>query len=197
LRFYQQWTQRMPNQALVARSTFSVGLELPGATSGPIDKAQFASWLGQLQWLYRFPKSGLELVLRGSGQLALDPLLPFERFSVGGYYSVRGYRENQLVRDNGVSLGLDVRLPLWRSAAGRTVLQAGPFVDFGRSWNHPDRRRHGAETLGSTGVAVAWSPWSWLRAEFTYGAQLADVERPNRKSLQDHGIGFRIFATIW
>lgn len=197
LRFYQEWSTRSANQAFVARSTWSVGLDVLGATSGPVDTAEFAAWLGQLQWLRRFEKSGLEVLLRGSAQLALDPLLPFERFSVGGYYSVRGYRENELVRDNGFSFGLDVRLPLRRTPAGRTLLRAGPFVDVGRSWNQERGVTRGEKTLASVGVAVAWWPWPWLRAEFSYGARLVDVDRPNESSLQDHGIDFRLFATAW
>ena len=128
-----------------------------------------------------FEESGLELLLRGSAQLALDPLLPFERFSVGGYYSVRGYRENQLVRDNGFSFGLDARLPLRRTPAGRTLLRAGPFVDVGRSWNQGRGVTEGKKTLASVGVAVAWWPWPWLRAEFSYGARLVDIDRPENR----------------
>jgi len=167
LRFYQEWSTRSANLAFVARSTWSVGLDVLGATSGPVDTAEFAAWLGQFQWLRRFEPTGLEVLLRGSAQLALDPLLPFERFSVGGYYSVRGYRENELVRDNGFSFGLDLRLPLRRTPDGRTLLRAGPFVDVGRSWNQERGVTEGKKTLASVGVAVAWWPWPWLRAEFS------------------------------
>jgi len=197
LRFYQEWSTRSANLAFVARSTWSVGLDVLGATSGPVDTAEFAAWLGQFQWLRRFEPTGLEVLLRGSAQLALDPLLPFERFSVGGYYSVRGYRENELVRDNGFSFGLDLRLPLRRTPDGRTLLRAGPFVDVGRSWNQERGVTEGKKTLASVGVAVAWWPWPWLRAEFSYGARLVDIDRPDDDSLQDHGIDFRLFATAW
>ena len=197
LRFYQEWSTRSANQVFVARSTWSVGLDVLGATSGPTDTAEFAAWLGQFQWLRRFEGSGLELVARGSTQLALDPLLPFERFSVGGYYSVRGYRENQLVRDNGFSFGFDARLPLRRTPAGRVLLRAGPFADVGRSWNQGRGVSEGKKTLASVGIAVTWWPWPWLRAEFSYGARLVDIDRPEHGALQDHGIDFRLFATAW
>ena len=60
-----------------------------------------------------------------------------------------------------------------------------------------DRETEGKKTLASVGVAVAWWPWPWLRAEFSYGARLVDIDRPENTALQDHGIDFRLFATAW
>ena len=131
---------------------------------------------------------------RGSVQLALDPLLPFERYAVGGYYSVRGYRENEMVRDNGYALGLELSLPLKVDPSGRSVLRAGPFADFGRSWSHGRGGLGGDGNLASVGVNVMWSPVDWLRAEFSYGAQLISVAPVGNLGLQDHGISFRVFA---
>ena len=196
LRFYQEWRTRTRHQAIAVRSTWSVGLDVLGATSGPTDTAEFAAWLGQLQWLYRFEDSGLELRLRGNVQLALDPLLPFERYSVGGVTSVRGYRENLLIRDNGYSMGLTAILPLRRDANGRNQLAAGPFVDFGRSWNHGRGGTPGPQNLASIGAVALWSPRSWLRFELAYGAQLRDVTAPGEQGIQDHGVAFRVFASV-
>jgi hemolysin activation/secretion protein len=47
----------------------------------------------------RFDTRGDQYVLRNDLQLAKDPLLPLEQFTVGGASTVRGYRENQLVKD--------------------------------------------------------------------------------------------------
>ena len=194
LRIYQQWQTQTRHQALGLRSTWSVGFDVLGATSGPTDTAEFASWLGQLHWLYRFENSGLELHLRGNVQLALDPLLPFERYSLGGAASVRGYRENQLIRDNGYSLGLTAILPLRRDVNSRSVLAVGPFVDFGRAWSHGRSGTPPSQDLASIGAVAMWAPWPWLRLEFSYGAKLIDVATLGNGSIQDHGIGFRVFA---
>jgi hemolysin activation/secretion protein len=194
LRIYQEWTTRSPNQALALRSTWSVGLDILGATSGAKDTAEFVAWLGQAQWRWRLSESGVELGFRGSVQLALDPLLPFERYSVGGYYSVRGYRENLMVRDNGYALGVELSLPLKADPSGRSVFRAGPFADFGRSWSHDRGGLGGDADLASIGVNAMWSPRDWLRIDFSYGAQLLDVVPVGNEGLQDHGISFRVFA---
>ena len=194
LRIYQEWTTRSPNQALALRSTWSVGLDILGATSGAKDTAEFVAWLGQAQWRWRHAESGLEMGFRGSVQLAFDPLLPFERYSVGGYYSVRGYRENQMVRDNGYALGVELSLPLKVDPSGRSVFRVGPFADFGRSWSHDRGGLGGDADLASVGVNAMWSPLEWLRVEFSYGAQLLEVVPVGNEGLQDHGISFRVFA---
>ena len=59
------------------------------------------------------------LILRASTQLASDALLAMEKFVVGGHATVRGYRENQFVRDNGFAASAELRFPL--------------FVDLGTS----------------------------------------------------------------
>ncbi|MFP6640316.1 MAG: BamA/TamA family outer membrane protein, partial [Myxococcota bacterium] len=120
--------------------------------------------------------------------------LPFERYSVGGYDSVRGYRENEMVRDNGYALGLELSLPLKTSADGRSVWRAGPFVNFGRSWSHGRGGLGGDGDLASVGLNLMWSPVAWLRTEFSYGAQLIDVDPVGDQGLQDHGVSFRVFA---
>ena len=197
LRFYQEFVGQTPNQAFAFRSTWNVGLDVLGASSGSVDQAQFVSWLGQAQWLRRLEGSGIEFLARGNVQLALDPLLPFERFSVGGRSSVRGYRENQEVRDNGYSLGFDARIPLLRAPSGRTLLRAGPFVDAGRSWTEQRGEGGSHVDLVSVGIAAAWIPSSRLRFEFNYGIRLISVEQGGETSLQDHGVEFRVVAATF
>jgi hemolysin activation/secretion protein len=53
-----------------------------------------------------------EILFRTDLQLANNPLLPLEQLAVGGRYTVRGYQENQLVRDNGVIAQLEARVPV-------------------------------------------------------------------------------------
>ncbi len=193
-RIYQSWSRRSSNNVLAFRSTWSLGVDALDATSGGLESAEFTAWLGQAQWLHRIESNGLEFVARATFQWASDPLLSFERFSVGGFYSVRGYRENQLVRDNGYALGLEARLPLMRSPSGRTILRAGPFMDVGRAWNHAERIDIAGQNLASIGANLAWSPHPKWFFEFSYGIRLIDLPNQGESSLQDHGIAFRISA---
>lgn len=135
VRLIQELIDRTLNQALALRSTFSIGIPAFGATehSGDRPDSQFFAWLGQAQYARRLGKRGAELVLRGDVQLANDALLDLERFAVGGARTVRGYRENELVRDNGYAVSAELRYPVW--SGEKTLLQIAPFMDFGTAWN--------------------------------------------------------------
>lgn len=59
---------------------------------------------------------GQILTIRLNGQLSGSNYLPSaEQFYIGGVYSVRGYRENIIGADNGISLSLEYTIPLQRN----------------------------------------------------------------------------------
>ena len=69
------------------------------------------------------------------GQWTDEPLLALEQFSVGGFETVRGYLENQLVRDRGIVSSVEFRVPVLFNKAGAGIVQLAPFFDFGGAWN--------------------------------------------------------------
>jgi hemolysin activation/secretion protein len=204
LRLIQDWTRASQNDVVAGRMTSSIGVDLLDASvSGDAD-AQFFAWLGQIQWAHRFSERllGTELVMRGDLQVADDSLLTLEKFALGGQRTVRGYRENELVRDNGAVGSLELRIPVVRTGLGRPVVELVPFADVGYGWDAggdaPDR------TLSSLGVGVRISPWPWLRGELYWGGRLRNVSTPEDEDLQDDGIHFRVtvlpidpIARIW
>jgi len=106
LRFSQEWIDRGQNHVLALRSTFNFGLDVLDATDNGIPgdpDGKFFSWLGQAQYVRRLFNTQNQLVFRVAGQWTSEPLLALEQFSVGGLESVRGYLENQLVRDKGIA----------------------------------------------------------------------------------------------
>jgi hemolysin activation/secretion protein len=112
LQFAQDYERHADDWALSARSVFSLGVDALGATrlgrdalGEKLGDGRFRAWLGQAYWVQRLsPGShGVELVTRAALQLALDPLLAIERMPLGGAGSVRGYRSDELLRDNGAS----------------------------------------------------------------------------------------------
>ncbi len=153
LRLYQEWLWRSSKEVFSAYSTFSRGINALDATINPIEPdSRFFSWLFQCQWVRRLEAlGGSQLILKASGQLSRDPLLPMEKFSIGGRHTVRGYRENQSVRDNGVVSSVELRVPVChlsppllknrrgqddrRDGEGRKNLMIAPFFDYGRAWN--------------------------------------------------------------
>ncbi len=202
LRADASWTRRMSSSALTLRSIASAGLDILGATmhrgntplgvfpSDDLPEGVFYSWVGQLRYFYRFDATGVELDLRGDLQLSDRPLLPLEQFVIGGPGSVRGYRTNQLAGDEGFSSGLEVRLPLLRTATGRKVLFLAPFAEVGRVWWKGDRESPGKRTLSSLGLGLEWDLHPDLSLRVDWAGALRD-SGPNT-DLQDNGVTFRV-----
>jgi hemolysin activation/secretion protein len=195
VRAVQLWTWRTRSDVVAARSTFSVGLDVWDATTeGKVD-GQYFAWLGQTQWAHLFSEKlwRTELLMRADAQFANDPLLPIEKFSLGGLNSIRGYRHNRIVRDNGVIGSLELRIPLYRNAFGRPLVQLVPFAEVGHGWD--DAATLPAETLASIGVGFRISPWEWLLAEAYWGSELIDIPGPSNDDIQDDGFYIRVTIT--
>lgn len=199
LRLMADFTHRERQQVFAVRSLLSVGLPVLGAvSSGVIPDGEFVAWLGQFQWARRFDFLQLQTLFRTDVQLASDALPTLEQMTVGGHLTVRGYRENQLVRDQGVISSLEVRVPIWRRE--RPILELAPFVDFGWSKNK-NRSTPGPDFLASVGAGLRWSITERIRAQLYYGYQLedapgagGDLQGTSRQEddLQDHGVQFGV-----
>jgi hemolysin activation/secretion protein len=191
LRFGGNWSYRTRTQVIAARSMLTVGLDILGATqnSGDIPDGQFVAWLGQLQWARRLPFFDSQLIASGDVQIADRPLFGIEQFSIGGYATVRGYRENTLVRDNGLVGSIEWRVPVplpsWRE--WRPRFELAPFVDAGYSWN-ADRPTRGPTTLVSVGIGGRLSITDQLHFEIYWGEALKDIEKLGENTLQDEGL---------
>lgn len=199
LRFLQEYTHRSPSFVFAALSRFSVGLDVLGATtnSGPLPDGQFFSWLGQAQAVKRLDDWwGVQLLGRVAAQVANDRLFPLEQMPVGGRFSVRGYRENTLVRDDAVLASFESRFPLLRFASGEDRLQFAQFVDFGHAWNAKGETPD-PQTLASVGAGLRWMilPQERARFEIYWGQQLNHV-RGGEGNLQDHGIHLQLVVQV-
>ena len=123
-----------------------------------------------------------------------------EKFGVGGALTVRGYRENQFVRDNGMVASMELRFPL--DLIGHSpkwgALQFATFFDWGRSWNRGDSRI-GAATISSAGVGFRWDPSQKLHAEVYWAHPFKDVDviDASINTLQDEGVTFLINYSVF
>ena len=165
LRLALEYIYRGRNQVIAARSRFSFGLDALGSTihaEDDLPDSRYFAWLGQVQWVRRLglsevrPISDTEFILRSDLQIADDPLLTLEQIAVGGRYSVRGYRENTLVRDNAHLASLEVRIPILQNLPWADYLQLAPFVDYGRAWQSQGRTEEPRYLL-SVGVGLRWA----------------------------------------
>lgn len=196
LRFGQEWFSRTQSSVVAIRSRFTVGVDLLDATinpAGSVADGQYFAWLGQAQVVNRFDQwGGLQIVGRTDIQVANDRLFPLEQVPVGGRFSVRGYRENQLVRDNAFLASVEGRYPVLRSAQGEDILQMAAFTDYGQAWNAKDSTQD-PQFLASVGLGLRWAilPSDRARAELYWGVPLNHVDHP-KGNLQDHGLHFQV-----
>lgn len=215
VRFTAEWLDRTSNQVIAVRSRFSLGVDAFGATINPsmpddpmterneaaIPPGRFLAWLGQFQFGRRLSMRQIELLLRLDMQLTTQPLLALEQLAIGGRFSVRGYRENQLVRDQGALISLESRIPLLRNHRWAEYFQVVPFVDVGWGWQRK-ADTPSPKHLASIGLGLRWAArWEFafpLRSEFEifWGYPLRDVDTSGG-NLQDQGVHVQIAVTMF
>ncbi|HEY9878650.1 MAG TPA: ShlB/FhaC/HecB family hemolysin secretion/activation protein [Leptolyngbyaceae cyanobacterium] len=190
LRFTQEWLDRDSRQVLALRSQFSLGINALGVTlnATPPD-ANFFSWRTQGQWVRLLGPDTL-LQLRGEVQLADRPLAPLEQIGLGGIGTVRGYRQDQLLTDNGIMASADVRFPIARVPEVNGLLQIIPFVDFGLGWNETGENPN-PNTLLSTGLGLNWQMAGGFSTRLDYGVPLLNTPSTGN-SLQEAGLVFSL-----
>lgn len=197
VRFGQEWTQRKQAQVIAVRSQFSLGIDAFGATTNGnnMPSGEFFAWLGQFQLAKLLKNDMGQIILRANTQLTKDPLFGMEQYSIGGALSVRGYRENQLVRDTGYDVSLEYRYPLIKDGNGKSILTISPFFDAGGSSNN--KRPDGAAPtfISSVGIGFRWNPIKNVHAQLYWGYALDDVVNDGH-SIQDDGYHFLLTANL-
>ena len=210
LRFAQDWTHRTLDTLLAVRSRFSVGLNVLGATinaNPDTPDGQFFSWLGQAQTIKQFGENllGMQLLGHVDLQFTNSPLFPVEQVAIGGRYTVRGYREVTILRDNSFIASIEPRFPLVRWANGQPMVQFAPFVDVGHGWSIGNNRpsviapfTKFPNTLASVGAGLRWNILPNDRAIFEvyWGYQLNDVPKIGN-TIQDHGVHLGIIVNLF
>ena len=189
----QEWLQRNRRQVIAARSQFNLGVDAFNATiSNNEPDSQFFAWRGQFSYLRLLsmpkgtPTIGSTILLRSELQLAADPLIPTEQFSLGGATTVRGYRQDALLTDSGFSAAAELRIPIARLSKLNASLQFSPFIDFGTGWN-TDNEATDFSTLLGTGFGLILQTEERLSARIDWGFPLINEESRNN-SLQDSGV---------
>ncbi|MDM9586146.1 MULTISPECIES: ShlB/FhaC/HecB family hemolysin secretion/activation protein [unclassified Nostoc] len=190
LRFFQEYTQRSNQYVFAARSQLSFGVDWFDANVSENEPdSRFFAWRGQAQWVRQLAPDTLFLA-RGDFQLAADSLVPLEQFGLGGQLSVRGYRQDALLTDNGLLFSAEFRVPIVRAAKIGGVLQLTPFIDVGKGWNTKGENPS-PSTLVSTGLGLLWKQGDDFLARIDWGIPLISVDGEKR-SLQENGLYFSI-----
>ena len=193
IRLFQDWTRRSRRQVLAVRSQFSIGIDALDATiNDDAPDSRFFAWRGQAQWLRQLSSnSGINLLLRSDIQLSSTELVPLEQFSLGGIDSVRGYRQDVLLGDNGALLSAEFRIPVYRWNRRENSISIIPFIDFGTVWEDREPNNQEEDTLFSVGLGLQLSVSDRLRARIDWGIPLIEVEDSNN-TLQENGVYFSL-----
>ena len=192
-----EYVRRSSEDALAMRGTVNVGISGPNTTlhENGLPQSRFVSFLGQAQYVHRVPLgkaddaiNDTQGVLRFNTQLTPDRLLTLEQFSLGGVNTVRGYEENQVVRDMAVQASAELRMPIAKSN-NLDILTVVPFFDSGYAWNRDNDQK--PYLLSSVGVGLIFSPRENITASIYYGYRLKQFPHPT-DDLQDLGISFDV-----
>ena len=195
IRFFQDWTQRSSKFVLFARSQFNLGIGAFNATinnTGP--DSRFFAWRGQAAWLRGLGDASL--VLRADLQLADRALVPLEQFGLGGAATVRGYRQDAYLSDNGFLASASISIPLWKESSSEFLLI--PNVSVGTAWNN-EHSSNGSRiapelgTLASVGLGVEYHLGDRFDARLDWGIPLIPINtNSSSNTWQEEGIYFNL-----
>jgi hemolysin activation/secretion protein len=193
--FSQEWIRRDAARVVALRSTFNAGVDALDATIGGYGDGEFLYWLGQAQWLQKLSPWDSTLGVRLQGRLANDALPGYRKYGLGGADSVRGYRENLFVRDNGALLSVEWSMPIahWRVPgfsrdSNDGELRITPFVDYGYGRDDDDTLTK-QEDIASVGIAVRWRIAANSHIELQVAKALIDRDPAALEEvLQDEGV---------
>lgn len=175
LRFFQDYTQRSSSQVLFARSQFNFGIDALDATVNPSSPdSQFVSWLGQVVWVKPL-LNNLNFQLRSAVQLADRPLPALEQFVLGGKDTVRGYRQDGILGDNGFLGSVELGIPVVSGNYG--TLRLIPFFDVGLTWPSGTPSPE-SQTLASTGIGLEYTLNDQLSARLDAAIPIITLSEP-------------------
>ena len=184
----QEYLRQSRASALLARSRFGLGIDAFNSTSGAEPNGQYFVWRGQALWLQRVGEES-QLTVGADIQLSGDPLVPVRQFSLGGPNSVRGYRQDAVIADSGLTVTAEVDIPILE-VGDNQQLSLVPFAGAGIGWNNGADRALDNSFLASVGVGVQYE-WEALTARLNYAIPFTEVGIEG-ESLQEEGLDFSL-----
>ena len=189
-------------RVVATRATVSMGADAFDATIHDDDRpdGEFISVLLQAQWAQRLSLWQSTIIARFDMQLSDAPLLSLEQFAIGGRNTVRGYRENSLVRDEGSNASVEWRIPYIRREFGNRH-ELALFADYGSTKN-VDRETRGTKNISSVGLGLIGQLNTNWRYQLYWAESMEDLATGNqneglenlvtfsKKDLQDDGVHF-------
>jgi len=197
LSLFQEYTQRSSQSVLSFRNQLNIGLGgVFGSTVNvsPPD-SRFVAFRGQAQYVGLLAPETV-MLLRGDLQLSDRALVPLQQISVGGQDSLRGYRQDLLLGDNGAFFTAEMRIPIARIPEIEGLLQIAPFLDSGMVWTSSSDSNPDPNFLIGTGLGLRWQMGNRMTALLNYGIPLMNVQN-SRKTWQENGIYFSLTYNLF
>ena len=146
---------------------------------------------GGLSYTHNLPY-GMEFAGRFNGQAASTPLQAYERMSIGGQLSVRGYYETQLLTDQGMQASLEWYTPKYNldADAAYNKIRGLVFLDGGAGWkiDNPglSSQVHTEQSIASAGAGFRMQLWKLLTANFDVGVPFVNQVRVEKGNPRLH-----------
>lgn len=144
---------------------------------------------GTLAPIFRLPRDfALAITLRG--QVSNRNLLASEQYGLGGYNSVRGYKERVLNVDDAFLANIELRtppIPFPTKNTPKSILQFLAFLDYGTGKNNhptPLEKEHQYLLGAGPGVRYDLSPYINFRGDF--GVQLHKLHKHDKRDYRFH-----------
>ncbi|NJN21247.1 MAG: ShlB/FhaC/HecB family hemolysin secretion/activation protein, partial [Leptolyngbya sp. RL_3_1] len=198
LSFTQEWQQQTPDSLLFLGSEFRLGTGLLGA-SGSDDArdpgVEYLTWQGQLLWLQRLNPNWL-LIARSALQVSDRPLVSAEQFSLGGAGSVRGYRADRVLADNGWLLSLELQTPILDWPEQSSTVTLATFLDYGLAWNQDGQALNiEGRDLAAIGAGLIWDVDNRFNVRLDWALPIINVQNSG-STLQESGFTFSITGNL-
>ena len=186
LRFNQVYTSNSIDSFFAFSSQFNFGVNAFAASrASEFIDTEFFSWQGVVQYAQKI-NDDLIFSVQIQGQLTPDSLPVTEQFAIGGINTVRGYRRNIRIGDNGFIFSSELRQKIWENN-NWGIVQGYVFLDTGLTSNNKIPQVY-PNVLASVGLGLNWEiqPNAILGAN--YGLKLVNDDSFGQGTLQDAGI---------
>jgi hemolysin activation/secretion protein len=118
-------------------------------------------------------------VTRADGQWASQPLISNEQFGIGGLAGVRGYREGELLGDEGWRITAEQRTPPATIGlvygANKLVVRGAVYMDYARVYLLDPQGRPDSSALWGFGAGFTASVGPYWEARFLFSVPLIDT----------------------
>jgi hemolysin activation/secretion protein len=161
----------------------------------PGAKARHAYLLLNADNLYRLPYSNSTLMTTGKIQYAFKKLIPTQQMALGGWATIRGYKENAVIGDTGILLRNELRSEPYNFMTFKNIpskLQVLGFLDTGCLFGvRQDVYHLKSIALASVGAGLRYNIAENVDVKFDYGCILRKINSSDSGS----GVHASITAT--